>query len=345
MILETWTLFPAGLGFLALLPLVYLFLHSSERTRELRLGSWIGPRVQTLAGKNSPRRRGLRHALSLSGFSAAIFAVVQPAWGVDPEKVQVRGVDLFLCLDVSRSMLAQDLAPDRLRRAHIEIDALSKRARGDRLGLVAFAGDARLVVPLTRDMDTFSELVHSSGPLSANRGGTNVGAALETALKALPSSSLEGGDAKRQLGNHEVIVLISDGEDLEGRGLSAARLCKDRNVMVHCVGVGSSLGSKIAIEEEEGSGFLRDRSGQEVVTQLDEEGLSAVAEMTGGQYLSLGENPRALVSLYEAHVLGMEGKQGNGDPNARRNHYQWPLFLAFVFFAIELAMSERRVSA
>ena len=129
-----------------------------------------------------------------------------------------RGVDILVCLDVSRSMLAQDLQPSRLARAQEEIRALAARTESDRVGLVLFAGDARLAVPLTRDKDSFASLASRASPLSVERGGSDVGAALDTALGALT-------------GAHEVILLLTDGEDLEARGLQAARRCRDRGII------------------------------------------------------------------------------------------------------------------
>jgi len=326
---------PPALGLLALVPLVWWVLHNSEGARGRRLERLIGPRTRALAGNASTRRRRLRHGLSLAGFTLAVLAVVQPAWGVDPDKVQARGVDVVVCLDVSRSMLAQDLAPDRLGRAHDEIRALTRRAQGDRIGLVAFAGDARLMIPLTRDMDSVDDLVEGIDPSCVGLGGTNIGAALEQAL-----SALEGGDR----GHHETILLISDGEDLEGEGLAAAAACAERNITVHTLGLGSTLGSKIALTAEDGGEtFLKDRAGNDVVSVLDASGLRAIAEATGGEYVDLSRVRRPLVELYESRILPMAGKVGRGDRSVRKNHFQWPLVLAFFLFLGEFAISERRV--
>ena len=327
-------LLPAAFGLLALVPPVWWFLRSSERIRAQRLERFVGPRTPVLAGESSTRRRRLRHTLSVGGFALAILAVVQPAWGIDPRKLELRGVDVLVCLDVSRSMLARDLQPDRLGRAHDEIRTLSRRVRDDRLGLVAFAGDARLMIPLTRDMDSFAELVERVDTLSVDRGGTDLGAALETAL-----SALEGGS----LGNHEAILLVSDGEDLEGRGLRAAQACKDQNITVHCVGLGSAIGSKIALRNGAGESFLRDRRGRDVVSRLDDSGLRAIAAATGGEYLDVSQAARPLVQLYESHLLSMAGKAtASLEGKARKNHFQWPLLAAFLLFLVEFSLSERR---
>ena len=330
-------LWPAALLFLLAVPLVWTLFHASERARARRLERLVGPRAPVLAGNASSRRRRLRATLSLGGFALAILAAVQPAWGIDPEKVQSRGVDVLVCLDVSRSMLARDLEPSRLGRARDEIRALANRVQGDRLGLVAFAGDARLRVPLTRDMESFTELVGACDPSSVELGGTDLGAALESALAAL-----EAGEASAA-GSETAILLITDGEDLEGRGLAAAQACRDAGAVVHCVGLGSALGSKIAVERDGDQAFLRDRAGAEVVTRLDARGLEAIAAATGGSYLDLGATSRPLVELYEARILPMAGKAASGDRSALRNHYQWPLGLAFLLFLAEFAVSERRI--
>jgi Ca-activated chloride channel family protein len=246
-------------------------------------------------------------------------------------EVEQRGVDILVCLDVSQSMLARDLPPSRLARARHEISALAERAAGDRLGLVVFAGEARLAVPLTRDRESFRELVGLADPLAVERGGTDLGAALGTALEAL----------RGQTGEHEVVLLLTDGEDHEGRGLRVARTCRDRNVTVHAVGFGSELGAKIPIAGEGGEEFLRDRSGADVVTRMNATTLRRIAEATGGEYVDV--HARTLPELYEQRILPMARKLFETEERrAKENRFQWPLLAAFLLWILELCLGDRR---
>ncbi|MEW6741547.1 MAG: VWA domain-containing protein [Planctomycetota bacterium] len=325
--------FPAALPLLLLVPLVWLLFLALDRASMRRFSRVVGPRAPVLAPEWAAGQRRMRRTLAVAGFLLALVALLQPVWGEDVEIVQQRGVDLLVCLDVSQSMLARDLAPTRLECARREIGALSSHIRGDRLGLVVFAGEARLSVPLTQDMVSFAELVGLADPLSVGRGGTDLGAALETALV-----TLEG-----QSGEHEVILLITDGEDLEGRGLRVAEKCRERGLTVHCVGFGSPQGSKIAVAQRDGEVFLRDRSGNEVVTAMDPVSLRKLAETTGGEFVEAGIRPRPLVELYEKRVVPMSRKALAAEVRrTHKNRFQWPLLAAYLLWVLEVCLTDRR---
>lgn len=330
----SWLGWPGAWPVLLLAPIAWVGLHLVERVRVRRSRELLGPRAALLAAEVDGRRRGVCRLLFVTALLLALVAVLQPLFGVDTRRVEQRGVDILVCLDVSRSMLARDVAPSRLARAKEEIRALSERTRGDRMGLVVFAGDARLAVPLTQDMASFADLVDQADPIAVGLGGTDLGGALDEALSALEGAT----------GDHEVVLLLTDGEDLEGEGRRAAARCAERDVTVHCVGFGSTLGSKIVTETSAGEeAFLRDRSGEEVVTVMDPAGLRAIAEATGGRFVDAMAEPRPLVALYEEQVLPMARKAFASDArDGRANRYQIPLLLAFVLWLLELASTDRR---
>lgn len=283
------------LPLLLLAPAAWLLLRSADGARRQRVEAALGPRVPV-------RRRRVR--LAIAGLFLALVAVLGPAWGAAAGDVE--GADVVVCLDVSRSMLARDVLPDRLSRAKREILELAGRAKGDRLGLVVFAGEARATVPLTDDMASFAELLDLADPTSVRRGGTDLGAALETALEVLK-------------GREGSVLLVTDGEDLGGRGLAAARLLKERGVKVHCVGLGTELGSKITTE----GGFLRDRSGEDVVSAMDAAGLRAIADATGG--------------TFGGTVPDLSVTRRTGASDRRENRYQWPLAAAVLLWLFDLS--------
>jgi len=263
----------------------------------------------------------------------AVVAALQPTWGEDVRRIEHRGVDILVCLDVSRSMLARDFAPSRLERAQNELAALAGRAGGDRLGLVAFAGEARLVAPLTRDPVGFMELVRKADPLSVRVGGTDLGAALRVALDALPSRSR----------GQEVVLLLTDGEDHEGRGERMARAFQERGVKIHCIGIGTERGGKIPIESEDGETYLRDSDGREVVSALDPTSLRRIATATGGEYVDAASVALPLVALYEDRIRSLARQGYTGEERTTPgNRFQWPLLIALLLWACELSLTDRR---
>lgn len=258
--------------------------------------------------------------------------MLEPTWGEDAGALGRGGPDVVVCLDVSRSMLARDVEPDRLERARREIRALSERTDGGRLALVVFAGEARVVAPLTRDGESFRALLDLSDPTSVRRGGTDLGAALESALDALSGTAPGAG----------AIVLVTDGEDIGGNGRRVARTARDRGVVVHCVGLGSARGAKIAVEGRGGETFLRDRAGNEVVSAMDPASLRAIAETTGGEFVDAGAAASPLAGLHDRRLRTMG--RGPADPEGRReraNRFQWALLPAVLLWMLDLVLSDR----
>jgi Ca-activated chloride channel homolog len=315
-------------------PLVWILSLARERRRARKLEATTGPRVRVLADVDA-RRRATRHAMTAGALVLAVLAAAQPLIGEGSGLAERRGGDVVVCLDVSRSMFATDVPPSRLAVARREIRELAARAQGDRLALVTFAGSARLTSPLTRDLETFADLVDAADPVDIARGGTDLGAALDSALAAL-----EGGT-----GDHGAIILVTDGEDLGGGGLRAAEACKARRVPVHCVGLGSVTGSKILVEGEKGGAFLRDASGAEVVSALDPEALRKIADATGGEFVESGSEPGSLADLYARRVAPVaRSALERQSTRERKNRFQWPLIAAFGLWAVALALSDRRRS-
>jgi Ca-activated chloride channel family protein len=324
---------PAGLPLLLLVPVAFVLLLMADRARRRRVEHVVGPRVRAHAAELGIRRRRLRPALFAVAALLALFAVLQPVWGTASDATTRRGVDIVVCLDVSRSMLARDVEPDRLAFAKARIRALSERAAGDRMALVLFAGEATLAVPLTRDLPSFADLADMASPLSVPLGGTDLGAALKTALGAL-----EG-----RTGQHEAVVLMTDGDDPDARGLRLAETARDRGITVHCVGLGSLRGAKIPVEGAAGETFLKDRAGREVVTAMDGDRLSRIALTAGGTYVTAGDGAAPLLDLYEDRILPMARMTlGDGDRRDRENRFQWFLLAAFLLWITDLGLSERR---
>ncbi len=335
MTLETLFLNPTAWPWLALAPVMFLLLLALDWRRRRRVAALFGARAAEVthpAGASLGRWRRVRTGLVVFAWALAALALLQPAWGEKERTIEQRGIDLVVALDLSQSMLARDEDPSRLARAKRSIRELAERARGDRLALVVFAGEARLVVPLTQDVDSMLDMVDLAEPHDLARGGTDLAAAIEVSLGAL------GGES----GEHGAIVLLTDGEDLESRGRRAASTAAERGIVVHCVGYGSDRGSKIPVEGASGEEFLRDREGNEVVTALDPESLRAIAEATGGSFSRAIRTETPLVDLYEARIVPMASKAfASEERREPANRFQWPLLVAALLVLAELAIAGR----
>jgi Ca-activated chloride channel family protein len=278
----------------------------------------------------SEGRARLRVGFVTAGALGMGLAMLGPVRGYTLREVQRRGVDLVICMDTSRSMWVQDLKPDRLTRSLREVRGLLERLDGDRVGVIAFSGDARLVAPLTHDRKTLTHFVETLSPEDNMLGGTDVGGALERALELFDGRS----------GSHEAICLLTDGEDLEGGGLAVAERAAEIGIRIYVVGMGTAIGGKIP----SGGGFVRDQSGQEVVSALGGETLRAIAEATGGEYLSAEASPFPLEELYAKRISKIDARElWAGKVRIPHDRYQWPLVLALVCMVTGVGMRERRV--
>lgn len=286
----------------------------------------------------APRRsfgRGLlRLCLGSAALAFLILASMGPVRGYTLRETVTRGIDVVICIDTSRSMLAEDLRPSRIERARREVRGLLDALRGDRAALIAFAGDARDISPLTNDVLALKGLLEHVTALDNRLGGTDLAAALERALALFDGRT----------GSNEAIVIVTDGEDLEGRGLEVARAAADRGIRVFVVGVGTSAGGKIPVLLRSGvQGFLRGPDGEEVVTRLDGTTLERLAKETKGAYLSTENSAAPLETLYRERMSRIEGREVfAGQERIPHDRFQWPLLLGLLCMLGEAGLRERR---
>ncbi|MBI3184607.1 MAG: VWA domain-containing protein [Myxococcales bacterium] len=248
-----------------------------SRVFSARLADRIAPGVSV----GRPLAQGVLYGLGLLLFA---FALAQPQCGSHSELAKRRGIDVVVALDASNSMLARDVQPSRLERAKLELTTLLDQLKGDRVGIVAFAGDAFIQCPLTSDYGAAKMFLRAIEPDAMPQGGTNIGAALLLSKQVLENA----GGAK-----DKVVVLISDGEDLTGEVSEGVEALGDAGVKVLAVGIGSEQGEPIPLLNKRGEmvGYKKDASGTTVLTRLDRAGLTAIAEATGGE---LFHEPRSV---------------------------------------------------
>jgi Ca-activated chloride channel family protein len=244
-----------------------------------------------LTRSHSPGRRLCKELMLVAVVFDIGLALARPQWGVQrADRTQLTGDDVVFVLDCSSSMMASDVSPNRLHRAKLAImDFVGKHA-GGRVGLVAFAGQAFLQCPLTPDHDAFRDALMAMDDKTIPVSGTDVGRALDEAFLAMDKEDQE-----------KLIVLITDGEDLEKSGVKKAELLAKQGVVVYTIGVGTPAGGLIQTLNEQGQPtLLRDSKGEAVRSQLDETTLRAIAAATRGEYRPLGPLGEGLARLRNA---------------------------------------------
>jgi len=278
----------------------------------------------------SPNRARARVALITGAFLFLALALLGPVRGFTWVEARSKTLDLVVCVDTSRSMLVEDMKPNRLVRAKREVVALLDHLKGDRIALIGFSGDVRNVSPLTRDRKTLRYFLEGISPTDNQRGGTDIGGALERALEIFDGRT----------GASEAIILLTDGEDLEERGLEVAAMARERGIRVFVVGMGTLGGGKIP---DGAGGFVRDDIGEEVVSSLAGDTLEAIADETGGAYLSAEHNALPLEYIYERRLSSLEGRrEKGGKERIPHDRYQWPLALGLICMLGGAGLRERR---
>ena len=323
---------------LVLPPALALFFWWSERARQKLLAQFIESRLlASLTVGLSPTRRKIRFALAISAVALLIVAIARPQYGYDKEEVQQNGLDIVVAVDTSKSMLATDIAPNRLERAKLAALELMQKAGADRMGLVAFAGDAFLECPLTIDNTAFQQSVQALDVNSIPQGGTALAAVINTALTAFKETT-----------QHKALVLFTDGEDndSEAGALEAAQNAAKAGLKIFTIGIGSTGGTLVTISDGKGnSDYIRDEQGNVHQSKLNEALLKQIATATGGFYLPL-RGANTMDTLYERGLAPLPKSEGQ-EMLVRRYHeqYHWPLAAAILLLLAEMFWPERRVPA
>lgn len=291
------------------------------------------PLLPRLAPDIARRRRVARDVLRLVTLVACVVGLAGPRWGFHWEEVRREGVDLVVALDTSKSMLAVDVKPNRLERAKLAVLDLLRLLRGDRVGLVAFAGTAFLQCPLTLDYDAFTQSLAAVDVGLIPRGGTALGRAIEAGVEAF------GG---RQ-GKHAALILITDGENHEGDVEAAAARAAEEGIKIYAVGIGTPAGELIPVAGKGGTpGFLKDRHGAVVKSRLNEDVLRLVADKTGGAYLLASGSSFGLDSLFRDYIAKMERRELESTIERRyEDRFQVPLTIALFLLAMESFIADR----
>src|SRR5436309_749691 len=319
---------------LALVPVLIAMFIRAEHRGLRRLQEFVSARLlPQLAGTVNHPRRVLRYGLQLLGLSLALISLAQPRWGYTFEDVKRKGLDLLIAVDTSRSMLSNDVQPNRLERVKLVTQDLINELQGDRVALIAFAGRAFLQAPLTIDYDAVVEAINDLDTKTIPEGGTNISSAIALATQTFGKSAV----------GNRALIIFTDGEELNGDAVKTAKAAADAGVRIFTVGIGTAQGSLIPITGDDGqTAFVKDSSGQVVKSKLDDKRLREIAEVAGGFYLHLENGPRTMRQLHDEGLAKMQAAEMDVRLSRRRiERYEWPLGAALIALALSILIPER----
>lgn len=292
-------------------------LHRRQRALDVFSEAPVRGRTQPLPA----RRRQARGVLLVLSLTTLVLAVAGPRWGTERIPPLPVGQEVVFVLDVSRSMLATDVDPSRLERSKLAIRQILATLPTAESGLAIFAGEAALVVPLTRDAAAIDLYLSSVDPDWVSDPSTDLGRALGSALDAFPPDNAPG----------RTIVLLSDGEDHGGGLESVARAARRRGIEINVIGIGTDEGARIPV----GTGRWVEDRGQPVISRLDREKLERVADETGGQFVALEAGDGDLPALIGRLQALDTGRSIGRESQRRADRYRWPLFIALIALGLE----------
>ncbi len=319
-----------GLLAIPIMLVLVIWYFVSRKSKLKKLGE--ANLISQLIPYSSKRKRIIKVILFMLGFSSLIVALCNLQTGSKLTEVKREGADIIVCIDVSNSMLAQDLSPNRLTRAKYALEKMIDGLQGDRLGLVIFAGEAYVQLPITIDYSAAKLFLESIGPGMVPVQGTNIEAAIEKASESFSNDE----------GKNRAIILITDGENHSSEAVAAAEKAGKNGIMINTIGIGSEKGVPIPlIENGVVKGYRKDREGQTVITKLNSEVLKIIAGKANGVYVQASQADIGLNAVLDKIGELDKAKLENKMYTDYEDQFQWFLGLALIFFFIEFLISER----
>ena len=328
--------YPWMLALVAFVPVAGALWAFLRARSERRLAAFVAPGLQARLLPRSPRLFSLQAALLLAGLALVLFAAARPQWGQSAQQMQARSRNVVIALDVSRSMLAADIRPNRLERAKADLADLVRSLEGDRCALVVFRRTGELLCPLTTDYAFLRSAIEGASPDSAPRGETDLGSAIRKSLDALNPAKDE----------HNAIILISDGDDLVGRARAAAEEAGRRGIPIFTVGIGDPAGAEVPAAD--GKGAMK-YQGKTVRSSMTESTLSEIAKASGGAYIPLATSSTAsttLGAIYRQHLSRIAAREIEEMLEHRLvERYQLFLVPAIILLLATAALSRGRLAS
>jgi len=312
--------------------LLILIYGRSRKEATRRLDALVAPKLLArLTPQRSAKKEWIKFSLFCGAIAFFILALSGPQWGSKKRTVTPRGIDVLIAVDLSKSMLAQDIRPNRLERVKLTLNNSLEKVRGDRLGLIAFSGSAFLQCPLTLDHQAFSKTLNDLEVGLLPRSGTDLSGPIREA-----SFSFSKDDTDKFL------ILLSDGEDLEGMGLKQAKAAAQEGIKIFTIGIGSADGTRIPLDPigQNPGNFLKSPAGEDVLTRLDERSLHDIAQTTGGQYYKLGPTGEGLAYVFEKlQSIGQQKRREQLSTELPIDRYQVFVTLGLLFLLFDILSS------
>ncbi len=319
---------------LGLIPLFIVIYWLVNRWRKKALKTYGDITIiQQLFPDVSKSKRFWKFILFSIAFTFLIIGIINPQVGTKLEEVKRKGADLMICLDVSNSMKAEDLQPNRLEKSKQAISKLIDKLEGDRIGIVVFAGESFVQLPITTDYSAAKLFLESINTDMIPTQGTAIGSAIDMAMESF------GKDE----GKNKAIVIITDGENHEDDAIRAAESAAEKGITIHTIGMGSENGSPIPMfKGNVKEGYRKDKDGNTIVTKLDENALQEIAAAGNGIYVRASNSDAGLKNVLEA-INKLEKKQFDSKMYSDyEDRFQWFVAIAFVLLLIDLFLTERK---
>lgn len=317
------------LWLLLLVPVLAVVMEWSLGERKRRAAKFATHAAfRRLAPESSTKKLRAKFWILMLALVALTFAIARPQMGSKLREVEREGVEIMVAVDVSNSMLASDFAPNRLERTKYAVNRVIEGLSEDRIGVIVFAGDAYVQLPITSDYLTAQNFVNQISPSQVTRQGTAIGAAIELATRSFSSQS----ESSR------VLILVTDGENHEDDALIAAERAAEQGVKIYTIGIGTPEGAPIAI----GDDFIRDKEGEIVVSKLDEEGLQKIAVTTGGAYVRATTASVGLEEIVALINRTEKAKFATEIFDEYNELYHIPLAIAMALLLLECVVLPRR---
>ena len=320
---------------LLVIPVLILFFVWVRHTKKKALQRFGNLRLmEKLMLSNSPKRKTWKTVFLLGSLFFFLVALARPQIGTRLEEVKRKGVDIFVDIDVSKSMLAEDIKPNRLSKAKHEVAGLVQRLTGDRIGLIAFAGEAFVQCPLTLDYGALKMFLGIMEPGLIPVPGTAIGKAIEKAIGAFLETERK----------YKVLILITDGEDTVEDPMKMAEIAEKEGIVIYTVGIGSPQGVPIPLYDASGkqTGFKKDRKGNVVITKMDHLTLEKIALQTNGKHYTATPTEMELGKIYD-EIDKMEEKElGSRIFSQYEDRFQYFLSIGLVLLLIDMLLLERK---
>lgn len=334
------------LWLLCVIPLIVVVFYLKKRRQSRLLDAFSSPGMMARLQPDASRRRPfIKMVLICLGVGFLIVALANPQRGSVLAEGEQRGIDMAVCIDVSNSMMAQDMKPSRMERCKQVVQNLIGKLGGDRISLIIFAGHAYIEMPLTNDYSSAKMFLDQIGTDLISQQGTAIGDAIAKGMATLGYNEDEDDDEPQWEPNKSrAIIVISDGENHEDDALKAAKEAADQGVMVCTIGIGSPEGSKIPVVDRSGKvvDFRKDQEGNEVVTCLNEQMLRDIANAGNGVYTHAGKGNSAVDETLKQLAKLNSQKFGAAQFASYKSQYQYPLAAGLFFLLLEVFIFERR---